>query len=1136
MKSFTWKLVICLLPVLIGLGVVVRAFSQYQAGEGGFNLGVDLVGGTILVYEVDETRWPEGQKPSDYSVQKLAAKLKQRIDPADLYNVTIRPVSDTRIEIILPTGGQHQAKVQEENWKALIEKVQKEWPIKDENKGNYNVSIDQRQLLIDAVAQQYADDTNFDVKKVSDFINAQLPVRTDKRKSMTGEKVQEIKDLMLRVGSLKFVIVANENDDKEAIDVARNYFTNVAEDPKKKEALKLAAFTGKPPPSPLPPDHKAFHTQLGDYTYTWIELGKGERATMHLDNASEKDTTPYLDKDNKIVRDAMGRPRLHNELWQALAQARIKDEALESGGLLYYSRPVANRDRLRPEDRDKNIEYFVLTRDPERDEEGRPKALTGEDLIQEGSHVDDRYGIVVDFQFNSAGRVLLSDLTTKNKGRQMAIVLDDQIQSAPNINEPLTNGGGIIHGNYKQEDADQLVNILRSGALPATLKQQPVSENTMGSTLGADTIYSGTISIIVAFVFVLAFMLVYYRFAGVVACVALLANLLLTIAVMVLVNATFTLPGLAGLVLTLGMAVDANVLIYERLREERERGASLALAIRNGYDRAFPTIIDTHLSSIFTAIVLYVVGNDQLKGFGISLTLGLIISLFTSLFVTRFMFDFWLSKGWLHKLSMMKLLSKPNWDFMSIRYYWFTATIILTIMGAAVFIGRLNSGGLNIDFMGGTAYTGQLKEGMTIGQLRETLDPDLKDNKAKLSGVVVEPLDDKGFNFDLTYPGDKHPRLVQLPNPATAADVAARAQKLDDFSVVQIFSSGSSGDKSRLFMVRTQERAPELVQAVIGRLLRDPDDPDKSLLEQVLMDEPQIEADGRAAVLTFNRPASPAQVTMLVEREFSRPTSDLAAFANQFTLEKKGTDQEGRYQDMRLVLTGPAKVDPAKFKAALEAVRGQFADRPQPMRLENFDAQLASDTQRSAMWAIIASWGAILLYLWFRFGSWTFGLAAVLCLIHDLFFTLGFIGMAHYIHGTWLGNLLLIQDFKIDLQSVAALLTLVGYSVSDTIVVFDRIREVRGKNPELTPKMINDSVNQTLSRTLLTALSVWLVVIVLYAIGGEGVHLFAFVMVIGVIVGTYSSIYIASPLLLIFGEGKSRESARRQAVPQPAQA
>src|SRR5205823_2828333 len=174
-------------------------------------------------------------------------------------------------------------------------------------------------------------------------------------------------------------------------------------------------------------------------------------------------------------------------------------------------------------------------------------------------------------------------------------------------------------------------------------------------------------------------------------------------------------------------------------------------------------------------------------------------------------------------------------------------------------------------------------------------------------------------------------------------------------------------------------------------------------------------------------------------------------------------------------------------------------------RLENFDSQLAADTQQTALYAILASWAAILLYLWFRFGSWTFGAAAVLCLLHDLFFTLGVIAAAHYVAGLPVfHNLLGVRDFKIDLPAVAALLTLVGYSVNDTIVVFDRIREVRGKNPALTPQMINDSVNQTLSRTVLTALTVFLVSAVLYFAGGEGVHLFAFVMVIGVLVGTYS--------------------------------
>src|SRR5712691_4614548 len=211
----------------------------------------------------------------------------------------------------------------------------------------------------------------------------------------------------------------------------------------------------------------------------------------------------------------------------------------------------------------------------------------------------------------------------------------------------------------------------------------------MGATLGADTITKGFWAVGVAFAAILAFMLVYYRFSGLVACIALLANLLLTVGFMVAVQATFTLPGLAGLVLMLGMAVDANVLIYERLREERDRGASLALAIRNGYDRAFPTIIDTHLSSIFTAIVLYTVGNDQLKGFGVSLTVGLIISLFTSLFVTRAMFDLWTKLNMLTELGMFRFFSRPNFDFMRIRNIMFAGTAGFSILGFALFVARV---------------------------------------------------------------------------------------------------------------------------------------------------------------------------------------------------------------------------------------------------------------------------------------------------------------------------------------------------------------------------------------------------------------------------------------------------------------
>ncbi len=1012
MKSYLTRILICVVPVL--LGIYVCAWAYYNDK---FRLGVDLVGGTILVYEVDTSKQQGEVKPDE-----LAAALKRRIDPADLYNVTIRPIpSETpRVEIILPTGGYASGK-----------------------------------------------------------------------QTLNPEQVENIKNLIQQQGRLEFRILANGTDDKDAIDRAAEYVRNADN----QEKLADLEKKGLPPPDPTAQDGSpTFSVTLSgetvNYAYQWVQIGKEYLYQLGLNNAA-------------------GDSPATAGLWKMVATARDK-EAVHwppPGGnqFLLYSRTISdpnNPARLTPKDRDlgKKYEYFILTRRPEPGKE-----INGGYLAQARSGADERGQPAVHFTFDTEGGNLFGELTTLNRPastsdlgfkRQLAIILDSQIQSAPVINAVI-HSQGIISGGFTVKKVEDLVTILRAGALPATLKFPAVSENSMGPTLGSDTIFKGTLSVGLAFLAVLIFMLFYYRFAGTVACVALLANLVLTVAFMVLVNATFTLPGLAGLVLMLGMAVDANVLIYERLREERERGASLALAIRNGYDRAFPTIIDTHLSSIFTAIVLYVVGNDQLKGFGISLTVGLIISLFTSLYMTRTMFDFWLSRGWLHKLSfyqgLVRMLHRHHWDFMGIRQYWFTATLILTVLGAGLFFWRLNPDEkgrsvMNIDFVGGTAYTGKLAQPMTIEELRDKLE-----KNAPVPGLTPQESD------------------------------------LPDISVEQVFARGDTSGRSSFFTVRTSVKDPRKVQRIINTRLGD-------ALAYIELHKYTIDPDGKSATLEFTNPkseepdfASPAQVARMLNEE----KGNLLPEDKQLSIhvEPVGTaDEKGRYHVMKA--SPSEKLSREQFDKILAQTKAAFDSSPQPERLENFDAQLAANTQERAMYAILASWAAILLYLWFRFGNWTFGAATVLCLIHDLFFTLGFIAAAHYLHGTWLGNLLGISDFKIDLPAIAALLTLVGYSVNDTIVVFDRIREVRGKNPLLTPAMINDSVNQTLTRTILASMTVWLVVIVLYAFGGEGVHLFAFVMIIGVIVGTYSSIYIASPLLLIFGEGTptSRDRARTQQV------
>lgn len=1108
-RNYLRGLLICLVPCLVAALFAVRT-DKYR-------LGIDLAGGTILVYEVNlertKLRKQTEQGPRDPLAEKdgppagltsdeinqLAAQIKRRIDPTDIKNVTVRPSGDRRVEIILPLSGASVAG----------------------------------------------------------------------RENLSQEDIEEVKRLISQMGVLEFRIIANGADDQKGLQAARDGIEAAG----KTGALKALAERGLPPP---PPEGE-FDVDIGDTKararYIWTELDKEFRADKGLSNVNEGG----------------------GALWKALAGTRDKavpvagrGEWFPSGDLatsaaLLYSRECLSFDqkdkergeleRLRRENpgkkdeeleplmNRKKVEYFVLTRVSPVDSLKVADAVT---LTARASQ-DEKFDPCVAFTFNAVGGQAFGKITRRNKvdksgtERLLAVLLDDKLVSAATIQSEITTNGQIT-GKFDMKKVQRDVQILRSGALTAELREKPVSENKIGPTLGADTIRRGTTAIGLAFVAVLVFMVVYYRFAGVVACVALFANLLLTVGFMVSVNAAFTLAGLAGLVLTLGIAVDANVLIYERLREERNKGANIATAIRNGYDRAFATIIDTHMTSIFTAIVLYVLGNDNLKGFAISLTLGLVISLFTSLYMTRLMFDFWLHKKWLTELRMMKLFDKTAFNPMKYRFFLFTLTGALTVAGLALFLWR-GDAGLNVDFRGGTVFSGRLKEGQELALVGSDGRPGLRDllgeeNQKKRLAVKDavwgnKPAgDDDALNvweYTLYYEDGGTARVSLTERPAGAtpddmkADLIARSKVLPDVSVEQTFLSDedAAGGRSRRFTVRTTERQVSLVRATLDRLMRA--DGGASLLDGATLTA--AVTNPTTVRLTFDKPTSVAFTTELFARVFRDEGID--AGGDTFALKGVGEPVNGRYTEMELSvarntklahLKDPKHPDHGKHAAALQRVLAEtkktFDSTPEPDRLEVFDSHLAKETRSAAFWAIVVSWGAILLYLWFRFGNWTFGLAAVLCLVHDLCFTLGAIAACHYLHLIPGFDLLGIHDFKIDLAAVAALLTLVGYSVSDTIVVFDRIREVRGKNPKLTPEMINESVNQTLSRTILTATTVFLVSIVLYAFGGEGVHLFAFVMVMGVLVGTYSSIFVAAPLLLMFGEGTEAGATAAEEKPE----
>lgn len=954
--KFEWRLLLITVPVILAGWLAVVAYQNtgdLNAKGKRFVLGVDLAGGSILVYEVDPDFWAKQNDnfKRTFNADQLASRIKTRVDPSNLLEVTIRPIPGDasrppRVEIVLP---------------------------------------------------------------------------------LTNDpgRIEIVKRLIRQQGQLEFRILAHRNsipeyNDTDAINAA------------KAQLLGYVPELGKtlPPPSGFEAD------------YEWVELDKTEIKTLGL---NEQTTEGFH----------------------------------EIGTYAYFS--VKNQPTPSLVQGEQNLgRHFVLTRRPIPDR----SLVTGDNLDPASIFPDmDNLQWVVHFSIKPDAQDRFWELTKEVK-KDMAIIFDGKVISAPNLREQLRSGGIITMGGSGQETQNrvlELAKILQAGSLPAAMRPDPVSEMTMGPGLGEDTIHKGTLAVGWSFVAVVIFMIFYYRFSGLVAVVALFANLLLTVAFLAFANAAITLPGLAGLVLMLGMAVDANVLIYERLREEREKGANLALSIRNAYDRAFPTIIDTHMTSIFTAIVLYVVGTDQLKGFGISLTVGLVISLFTSLYMTRVLFDLALSRSWIKNLKMLKILSKPNIDFMRVRYYWFTATVLLSIFGLGIFLVR-GERGLNIDFTGGTAYTFQFKEAQHIEDVRN---------------IVLQ-------------------QHEELPDPAV--DALYRNVTVGTGPSVEFTLRTTNKDRDR---VRTA-----VMKAFADKLKYVHAEP--SAVTQVPSDRQGTEKRDKSFTLTFtNKEVTPEEVQKVVSVWYEQN----APGTNKEFFEVTGTEpgaRQGFFKSAKVQF----KLPPDKEKeapAVAQQVASQF-NLPVSDRLEVFDSQLAAETQGRAIGAIVLSWLAIVGYLWFRFGNWTFGVAAVLCLIHDLMFSIGIIALCHYIVAAF-GNILLLEDFKLDLPAVAALLTLVGYSVSDTIVVFDRIREVRGKNPLLTPQMINDSVNQTLSRTLLTALTVWLVVMVLYIFGGEGVKLFSFVMVVGVIIGTYSSIFVASPLLLIFGEGQPKK-----ATPPPGSA
>jgi SecD/SecF fusion protein len=597
--------------------------------------------------------------------------------------------------------------------------------------------------------------------------------------------------------------------------------------------------------------------------------------------------------------------------------------------------------------------------------------LEGDVIVSARQDVDQYGNVIVDMQMNSEGAKIWKDLTAKNLGRSIAIVLDNLVYSYPVVQSEIPNGRSQISGNFTVEEAQDLATVLNAGKLPAPARI--IEENVVGPSLGSEAINSSMIAFIVAFVLVLIYMIAFYGTAGIGACIALIINMLMTFGVLASIGATLTLSGIAGIVLSLGMAVDANVIINERIKEELNAGKGLRMAVKDGYKNSYSPIIDGNVTTIIAGVILLIFGMGPVQGFATTLVIGILTSMFTAIFVTRLFIEILLDKGknisFYHKFSQ-KFLANTKIDFIGKYKIFFSITGILFL----AFIISLSTRGLQfgIDYTGGRTY------------------------------------------------------VVRFDQPVQATDV-------------------------------------------------------QSALFDVLNETPEVKIYGNS------------NQVRIVTKYLLNDTSKTAGINVEKAIYE---GVKGFYKD------------PISFE--------EFStDNPNKvlgiMSSQNVGPTVAKDIQRSGIISIILALIAMFIYIFIRFRKWQYGLGATVALFHDAFFVTGIFSLFYGI---------LPFNLEVDQNFLAAILTLVGYSINDTVVIFDRIREYNALYPKRSLKQnMNDAINSTLSRTVNTASTVLVVLLAIFIFGSEVIQGFTFAMIIGVIAGAYSTVFIASTIAWFILEG-----------------
>ncbi|HMN96311.1 MAG TPA: protein translocase subunit SecD [Phycisphaerales bacterium] len=755
-----------------------------------------------------------------------------------------------------------------------------------------------------------------------------------------------------------------------------------------------------------------------------------------------------------------------------------------------------------------------------------------------GRTIDSLGRPAVAFGLDSAGASLMGRLTGTNIGQPMAIVLDGEVYSAPNINSAI-RGSGIIEGQFSDAELSYLIRVLAAGSLSARLSPDPISISILGPSIGGDNLRRGLRACVFSVIAVGLCMVIYYLVAGVIANIALLCMGVILFGVMSMIEGTFTLPGLAGIALTIGMAVDSNVLIYERVREEMlNNGEDLRSALRIAFKRVFNTIVDGQFTNLIVCVVLVWVATAEVKGFAVTMIIGVFATLFTAMVITPTIFRVYTDVLGCRTLPMLPTVFpalhrflEPKIDWMSMRKAFYAFSIIVCGLGLVLVFSR-GKELLDTEFRGGVALT------MTTREARPGEAADPENRRLLLSRAEVERrVREAGAASDdpviaelraasvLTV-GDTTPDFrsttfqVKVANPAAVGaeeDVADRVQD----AVVRLFAAELDVVPELRFRGMEERESAAFTFPLERSRLGD-------VIGRPGFGDPVGNAfmGGVAIVLDdIEPPITVEAADQRIRRMRQQPDFSYALGRDQRVvgLELADPDDPSKGFSSIAVLVADRDIDARRVDLAVwdqRLARPEWLLVSQAMRqastldqVSSFSSAVARTLSAQAVVAVALSVLGILAYVWFRFASLRYSVASLTATAHDVIIALTAITATHYIANTPLGRLLLIEEFRIDLNVVAGMLTLIGYSLNDTIVIMDRIRENRGKLPLATARTINLSLNQTMSRTVLTSGTTMIALLILYIEGGTGIRPFAFVLLIGLITGTYSSIAIAAPLV-----------------------